>query len=321
MKVIVTGCAGFIGWKVVKKLCRLGFEVIGIDNLNDYYDVRLKEWRLKDINTEKNFSFIKANVADKEIISKIYPLGDFNAVINLASSVGIRTSFEDPYNYISTNLVGTLNLLEFCRQKGIKKFILASTSSLYAGKRTPFTEDVATLTPISPYAATKGGAEGLAYSYHYHYDIDVSVLRYFTVYGPTNRPDMAIFRFIKWAMEGKPIVINGDGTQSRDFTYVDDIAEGTIKALKKVGYEIINLGGDSPHSLNEAVSLLEKILNKKLEVKNLPFFKGDMQTTWASIAKAKTLLDWRPTVSFEEGLCRTVSWARENIELMSLIVI
>ncbi len=317
--IFVTGCAGFIGSYVVKALCLAGRSVIGIDNLNDYYDVRLKEWRLDNLKHYKNFTFIKGDIEDKEAMSDIFRSNRFDAVINLAARAGVGASLKDPFIYATTNIVGNLNLLEMCRKYNVEKFVLASTSSLYAGKEMPFKEEMSATTPTSPYAATKSAAEVMSYTYHYLYGIDVSVLRFFTVYGPAGRPDMSIFRFIKWAMEGRPVEVNGDGTQSRDFTYVEDIAEGAVAALKKVGHEIINLGGNSPHSLIEVISLIENTLDKKVKVTNKPFPREDVKATWANIDKAKTILNWSPRVSLSEGLNHSIEWARDNQFLVSQI--
>jgi nucleoside-diphosphate-sugar epimerase len=219
---------------------------------------------------------------------------------------------ENPFVYLSTNAMGNLNLLDICREFEINKYILASTSSLYAGQSTPFTENLPVNNPFSPYAATKKAAETMAYTYHYLYGIDVSIVRYFTVYGPAGRPDMSPFRFIKWILEGTPLTIYGDGSQERDFTYVDDIAEGTIKSLKLLGYEIINLGNNQPHKLSEMIKIIEKYTGKKASYKYESFHKADMKSTWANISKAKDLLDWQPQIGLEEGIKRTVQWMKEN---------
>jgi nucleoside-diphosphate-sugar epimerase len=198
--------------------------------------------------------------------------------------------------------------------------VLASTSSIYAGQSPPFHEDLKVDTPLSPYAATKKGAELLSYTYHHLYGLDISVVRYFTVYGPAGRPDMSIFRFIKWIYEEKPIKIFGDGTQARDFTYIDDIARGTIASLKPLGYEIINLGGGkNPISINQIIEILERLIGKKAKREYLNFHKADVKITWADISKAKKLLNWEPEISIEEGLKRTVNWSKENIELIKSI--
>jgi len=235
-------------------------------------------------------------------------------VINLAARAGVRYSLENPFIYLSTNASGCLNLLELCREYNVPKFILASTSSLYAGQQMPFKEELPVNNPISPHAVSKKSAEAMAYTYHYLYGIDVTILRYFTVYGPAGRPDMSPFRFIKWIMEGSPLEVFGDGSQQRDFTYIDDIARGTIKALEPLGYEIINLGGNKPYRLNESIKLMEKYIGRKAKCNYKEFQKADMKATWADIDKAKKLLDWQPKVSLEEGIKRTVIWTKDNWE-------
>ena len=317
--IVVTGAAGFIGSQVSQQLLDQGCKVIGIDNLNDYYDVRIKEWRLALLNNHPNFVFYQADIENLDAIRIIFKLHHPEAVINLAARAGVRYSIENPHVYMSTNAQGTLNLLELCRELGIKKFVLASTSSLYAGQEMPFKENLAVNTPISPYAASKKAAEAMAYTYHYLYGIDVTVTRYFTVYGPAGRPDMSIFRFIKWIMEGTPLEIFGDGSQSRDFTYVDDIARGTVAALKPVGYEVINLGNNHPDKLSKAIELVEEYTGKKAEKVYKDFHKADIFATWADISKAKHLLNWEPKVGLEEGLKRSVEWARENWEWLKEI--
>jgi nucleoside-diphosphate-sugar epimerase len=220
---------------------------------------------------------------------------------------------ENPHVYMSTNAQGTLNILEMMRKYEIKKMVLASTSSLYAGQPMPFKEDLPVNTPISPYAASKKAGEVMCYTYHYLFGIDISVVRYFTVYGPAGRPDMSIFRFIKWIDEGTPIELFGDGTQARDFTYVDDIARGTIKAMKPVGYEIINLGGGkNPISINYVIGQVENLLGKKAIIDHKSFHKTDIKETWADIKKAKELLDWQPSVALDAGLKNTVDWYLQN---------
>jgi len=312
MKVLVTGCAGFIGWKVARLLTDMGYEVVGIDNLNDYYDVRLKEWRLKDLLERSNFTFYRVDIENLEDLRDIFKKHKFDAVINEAARAGVRYSIKDPWVYMRTNAYGTLNLLELIKDFGVRKFVLASTSSIYAGQQMPFKEDLPVNTPISPYAASKKAAEVLTYTYHHLYGIDVTVLRYFTVYGPAGRPDMSVFRFIHSILRDEPIEVFGDGTQKRDFTYVDDIAEGTVKALKETGYEIINLGNNNPHELREVIQLVENFTGKKAKVINREFHKADLKATWADISKAKRILDWEPKISLEEGIRRTVEWFLEN---------
>ena len=314
-KVLVTGVAGFIASKTAELLLKEGVEVVGIDNMNDYYDVRLKEFRLEQLKGFKNFSFVKLDIEDKNALKVLFEKNRFDVVFNLAARAGVRASMENPEIYMTTNAMGTLNLLDLMRDFKVKKLVLASTSSLYAGQKMPFSENLAVKTPISPYAASKKAAEVMAYSYHYLYGIDVSVVRYFTVYGPAGRPDMSIFRFARWIREGKPLELFGDGSQSRDFTYVEDIARGTIAASKELGYEIINLGGgQNPISLQKIIGTLESLIGKKAIIQNFDFHKADIKETWADISKAEKLLGWKPQISIEEGLKRTVdSFQRYNM--------
>lgn len=313
MKILLTGAAGFIGWKTAQKLLDEGHTVIGVDNLNNYYDPRIKQWRLKTLKVMNNFIFHNADIENFEALKLLFEIYEpIDAIINLAARAGVRYSMENPFVYFTTNANGTLNLLELAKTYGIKKFVLASTSSLYAGQPMPFKEELPVNTPISPYAASKKAAEVICYTYHYLYGLDVSIVRYFTVYGPAGRPDMSIFRFIYKIMKGQPIEVFGDGSQSRDFTYVDDIADGTVRALKPLGYEIINLGGNKPYKLKEVIQIIEELLGKKAKIDYKPFHKADLKATWADITKAKRFLDWEPKVSLYEGLKRTVDWFKEN---------
>jgi UDP-glucuronate 4-epimerase len=316
-KYLVTGAAGFIASQVSKRLLDQGDRVVGVDNLNDYYDVRLKEWRLDQLKAypnAENFLFAGLDIEDQTKLGDLFKAeGPFDAILNLAARAGVRYSMENPHVYLSTNSQGTLNLLECMRAKGCKKLVLASTSSLYAGQKMPFTEDLAVNEPLSPYAASKKAGELMSYSYHKLYQMDVSVVRYFTVFGPAGRPDMSPYRFIKWITEGETIQMYGDGSQSRDFTYVDDIAQGTIEAIQDVGYEIINLGnGRKPTSLNIIISKLEKLIGRKAKIDYKPFHVADLMETWADISKAKRLLDWEPQVSLDEGLEKSVQWYMDN---------
>lgn len=319
--VILTGCAGFIGCKVAELLLQAGHLVVGIDNLNDAYDVRLKQWRLKLILHHPGFRFHQLDISDRAALSEPFeaacgPHGRGPvAVINLAARAGVRQSVEDPWVYYDTNVTGTLNLLDLCRKLGINKFILASTSSLYGqGNPLPYREDASTDAPLSPYAASKKAAETLCYTYHYLYGVDVTVLRYFTVYGPAGRPDMSLFRFVQWISEGHSVLVYGDGQQSRDFTFVDDIARGTIAGLKPLGYEVINLGSDTPVVLMDAIRLVEALVGKKAETMHTPRHPADVQATWAEISKAKQLLGWQPQSTFQDGVGALVRWYQANRE-------
>jgi len=313
MRVLLTGCAGFIGAKTAELLLEQGHTVIGIDNLNDAYDPKLKRWRLSRLQERPQFAFHPVDISEWDATKQVFEAQlPYDAVINLAARAGVRQSVENPWVYIATNTTGALNLLELCRQHGVNKYVLASTSSLYGNNERPFREDQPTDRPLSPYAASKKGAETLCYTYHHLYGLDITVLRYFTVYGPAGRPDMSIFRFIRWIAEGEPIQVFGDGLQERDFTYVDDIARGTIAGLKPLGYEIINLGGDRPVSLQWIIETIENLLGKKAVWQKQPMHPADVKATWADITKARTLLGWEPQVSVEEGLRRSVEWYLTN---------
>jgi UDP-glucuronate 4-epimerase len=316
-KYLVTGAAGFIASQVCSQLLDQSDLVVGVDNLNDYYDVRLKEWRLQQLENHRNaqnFSFEKLDIENQGSLKSLFKkTGPFDAVLNLAARAGVRYSMVNPHVYVTTNTEGTLNLLECMRENGCTKFVLASTSSLYAGQKMPFTEDLAVNEPLSPYAASKKAGELMAHSYHKLYQMDVSVVRYFTVFGPAGRPDMSIFRFIKRIDEGVPLEIFGDGSQSRDFTYLDDIARGSIAAIKDVGYEIINLGGGrNPVSLNRIIEKLEILIGKRAKIDHKPFHAADLKETWANIEKANNLLGWEPKISLDEGLEKSVSWYMQN---------
>jgi len=314
LNILVTGSAGFIGWKVTKELLERGDQVVGIDNMNTYYDPRMKEWRLQTLQGFKNFTFIRGDITNYEVLEQLFKNHSFDAIINLAARAGVRASLENPWIYYDTNVTGTLNLLECCRRYAVKKFVLASTSSLYgADNPLPFREDANTDRPLSPYAASKKAAEVLCSTYHYLYGIDVTVVRYFTVYGPAGRPDMSLFRFVKWISEGKPVIVYGNGKQERDFTFVDDIARGTLAALKPMGYEVINLGSDKPIVLIKALRLAEELLGKKANIEFMPRHPSDVLATWAAINKAEKLLNWRPEKPFEGGLQQLVAWYKENL--------
>ncbi len=308
---LVTGAAGFIASRIISMLLEAGDTVIGVDNLNDAYDVRMKEYRLKRLAGYPQFTFIKADIADRSLFADVSPLNGhtFDAIINLAARAGVRQSVENPWVYIDTNITGTLNLLEYSRQHKIPKFILASTSSVYGALAPlPTPETFNSDQPLQAYAASKKSAEVLCHAYHYLYGLDVTVFRYFTVYGPAPRPDMVMFRFTQWISEGRPVRVNGDGEQSRGFTYVDDIARGTLLGLKPLGYEIINLGGHEVIKVNELIGLLESLIGRNAEVKHYPAHPADMTTNWADTSKARQLLGWQPLVGMQAGASSLVDW-------------
>jgi len=316
---LLTGAAGFIASTVARMLLDAGHEVVGIDNLNDAYDPALKHWRLEQLAGRPGFSFRQVDICDLGGLEPIFAerrSTPFAGVLNLAARAGVRASVENPWVYVATNVDGTLNLLELCRRNGVMKFVLASTSSLYGGHNAlPFREDDDTDRPLSPYAASKKAAETLAYSYHHLHKLDVSVLRYFTVYGPAGRPDMSIFRFVRQISEGEPITVFGDGSQRRDFTFVDDIARGTIAALKPMGFATVNLGGDRPVELMEVVRQIAGVVGRSPAIQYRAPHPADVPATWASIERAKSELDWSPKTSLEEGLRACVTWFGQNRDL------
>lgn len=315
--ILLTGAAGFIGSHTARHLLDDGWQVVGIDNLNDYYDPRLKEHRITELQKREGFVFRHLDIEDLAGLESLFKEFRFEAVINLAARAGVRYSMVNPHVYMTTNAHGSLNLLELMRQRGCRKFVLASTSSLYAGHEMPFTEEMPVNRPISPYASSKKAAECMAFTYHHLYGIDATVVRYFTVYGPAGRPDMSPYRFIKWIAEGTPITMFGDGLQSRDFTYVDDIARGTVAALRPVGYEIVNLGGGrEPTNMLELIRLMEDRLGRKAVVDFQPTNNADMRDTQADPSKAQRLWGWEARVGLEEGLDRTIAWYRENADLV-----
>ncbi|MDP0500764.1 MAG: GDP-mannose 4,6-dehydratase [Verrucomicrobiota bacterium JB022] len=316
---LVTGCAGFIGWKTAELLLADGHEVVGVDDFNAYYDQRLKTWRLQQLQRFPGFTCHEGDICDEGLIAKAFAQGPFEAVFHLAARAGVRYSMEAPKLYFEVNTLGLLTVLDAMRQSsGPRKIVIASTSSLYAGLPMPFTEDLPVNTPISPYAASKKAAEALAYSYHHLYGFDISVTRFFTVYGPAGRPDMSPLRFCHWIYHGTPLTIYGDGLQTRDFTYVDDIARGTVAASRPLGYEVINLGGgNEPVSLMDMIRVFEDVLGRKATLKHEPVNASDMRHTHADISKARRLLDWEPVVAPEEGFRLTAQWYLDNLTWLS----
>ncbi len=305
---LVSGAAGFVGARTCTMLASDGHAVIGIDNLNAAYDVRMKEHRLAILQATPGFRFLKIDISAADELRAV--AGErIDGIIHLAARAGVRASVENPALFYETNVLGTLNMLELARAQGIKKFVLASTSSIYgANPPYPTPETASSSEPLQPYAASKKAAEVLAHAYHYLHGLDVTVLRYFTVYGPAGRPDLAMFRFCQWIYEGRTVKVNGSGEQSRGFTYLEDIARGTILALKPLGFEIINLGGHEVITINHLIEHLEGVIHKKARVEYGPLNPADMVLNWADVSKAGALLDWRPKVGLQEGIARLVEW-------------
>jgi UDP-glucuronate 4-epimerase len=317
---LVTGAAGFIGARTSELLIKAGHTVAGIDNMNDAYDPRVKEYRLRKLQAMPGFTFHKLDISNKSIIDS-FKEEKFDGVINLAARAGVRASVKDPWVYVESNMIGTLNMLEICRQTGTKKFIIASTSSIY-GEDPPYPtpESASSSEPLQPYAASKKGAEAMCHAYHHLYGIDVTVVRFFTVYGPAGRPDLSIFRFVKWISEGQPVRVNGNGEQSRGFTYIDDIARGVIAALRPLSYEVINLGGHEVITINNLIKLIEEVVGRKAIVEYGPPDLADMRSNWADVTKAGELLGWEPQFNMRSGIEQLVQWYNTEREWASQIL-
>ena len=310
MKILVTGGAGFIGSHLCEKLLGRGDTVVCVDNLNDYYDPLIKNANVESLEGNSNFTFYRADVRDYDALEKIFEKENFERVAHLAARAGVRPSIEQPLLYEEVNVKGTLNLLELSKKYKIENFVFASSSSVYgARKDVPFREADSVDNPISPYAASKKAGELFCYTYSHLYKIPMSCLRYFTVYGPRNRPDMAIYKFTKAVSEGEPIKVYGDGTSKRDYTYVEDIVDGTISAIdKQFDYEIFNLGNSNTVELNYLISLIEKNVGEEAEKETLPEQPGDVPITYADVSKAEKMLGYNPKVKIEEGIKRVVDW-------------
>ena len=325
MKALVTGAAGFIGASLSGALLKRGYNVIGIDNLNDYYDVSLKEARLKLLQCKPNFQFQKLDISDRAEMEELFSSGSFDTVVHLAAQAGVRYSIENPKAYVESNLVGFGNILEGCRQSKISHLIYASSSSVYgANTALPFVETDNVDHPISLYAATKRANELMAHVYSHLYGLATTGLRFFTVYGPWGRPDMALFKFTRNILSGEPIPVYNRGQMVRDFTYIDDVVEGVIRVLDRpptataasegiatrTPWRIYNIGNSHRVQLMDYISTLERELGKKAELSFLPMQDGDVPATEADIGKLESDFGYRPQVKVEEGIARFVAWYR-----------
>ena len=314
--ILVTGGAGFIGYHLSKKLLELNYNIIVIDNLNKYYDQKLKKDRLNILKEYNNFKFYKTDMTDFKELEKIIKKNKIDLIYHLAAQAGVRYSFENPEVYLTTNIEGTYNILKLMVKYKIYNLIFSSTSSIYGNSDKKFlTETDDTNHPVSLYASTKKACEGLIHYYHHQYNIKSIILRYFTVYGPYGRPDMALFKFTKNILEDKPIDVYNQGQHQRGFTYINDIVEGSFKALELFKqdrlFEIINLGNNQTNELEYFIELIEKELNKKAEKNYLPLQPGDVIKTAAGISKAKELLNWQPFTSLEQGISNFTKWYKE----------
>lgn len=324
-RVLLTGCAGFIGSSVARELLQRGYEVLGIDNLNSFYDEGLKQARLENLKDKAGFQFIQSDISDRPAMEGLFLNHEFSWVIHLAAQAGVRYSLINPHLYVQSNLVGFVNLIECARKKGLAHFVFASSSSVYGtNKKIPFSETDNVDHPISLYAATKKSNELMAHTYAHLYKLPLTGLRFFTVYGPWGRPDMAIYKFTKAIYENAPIDVYNEGKMRRDFTYVDDVVEGIIRTMEKPPatkedsrsqeaspyYRIFNIGNNQPVELLRLIQVIEENIGKKAVINWLPMQAGDVTATFADIDHLSDEIGYRPKVSIEEGVARFVDWYR-----------
>jgi UDP-glucuronate 4-epimerase len=338
MKILVTGAAGFIGSHLAIRLLERGDEVIGVDNLNDYYDVRLKESRLDRVKKYPGFTDIRADIHDRDAMAKVFAQHKPQRVVNLAAQAGVRYSLQNPYAYVDSNLLGFVNILENCRHHDVEHLVYASSSSVYGGNtKLPFSEHDNIDHPVSLYAATKKANELMAHTYSHLFGLPTSGLRFFTVYGPWGRPDMALFLFTKAILEGKPIDVFNHGNMMRDFTYIDDIVEGVIRVLDKPAaanpdfnadlpdpgtsnapYRVFNIGNNQPVKLMEYIEALESALGVVAEKNFLPMQLGDVPATYADTSELDAWVGFKPDTQVKDGVSRFVEWYREYYQVQSL---
>jgi UDP-glucuronate 4-epimerase len=313
MKALVTGAAGFIGSHLTERLLGDGLTVVGIDNFDEFYDPRVKRRNMAGFLSHPRFQLVEADIRDQAAMEKAIG-DDVDVVVHLAARAGVRPSIAEPMLYTDVNIHGTVVLLEIARQRNVSRFVFASSSSVYGNNsKVPFSEDDNVDFPISPYAATKKAGELICHTYHHLYGIAVNCLRFFTVYGPRQRPDLAIHKFARLIEEGRPVPIYGDGTMMRDFTYIDDIINGVVAAMDRcTGYEIYNLGESQPISVNDLIVALEQALGKKAIKQHLPLQPGDVDRTYADVTKAETYLGYKPSTDIQIGLARFVTWLRQH---------
>ena len=322
MNILITGTAGFIGYHLSDKLLALGYEVYGIDNLNDYYDVSLKQARLAQLLPNKNFIFKRLDISDRDAVAQLFTNNSFDCVINLAAQAGVRYSLKNPHAYIDSNIVGFTNILEGCRHSKVKHLLFASSSSVYgANTKVPFAVSDRTDRPVSLYAATKKANELMAYSYSHLYDLPMTGLRFFTVYGPWGRPDMAYFKFTQAIAQGKPIDVYNYGKMKRDFTYIDDVVEAVTRIIpnppqrsEEPPYKVYNLGNNSPVELGEFIQAIETALGKPAKKNLLPMQPGDVVATYADVDELIADFDFKPSISIDIGVKKFVDWYQQHYE-------
>ena len=318
---LITGGAGFIGSSLSTRLINEGNKVVAIDNFCDFYDEKVKQNNVKELLQNENFKLYRADIRDREAVKKIFEENQIDVVMHLAAMAGVRPSIENPILYQEVNCMGTQNILEEMKAHNIKNLVMASSSSVYGNcKEVPFREDMIVDFAISPYAATKKANEVMTHVYHKLFDMNVIMLRFFTVYGPKQRPDLAINKFTRLMLNNEEIPMFGDGSTSRDYTYIDDIVDGIIKSCDYVMshnnvYEILNLGNSSPVSLKEMINTIAKTIGVEPKIKQLPMQPGDVDRTFADVSKAKNLIGYEPKTSFEDGIRNFVNWYKENRNL------
>lgn len=314
MNCLVTGGAGFIGSHLTARLLREGHRVVIVDDFNDFYEPAIKEHNVARLQPAGSVALHRLDITDKPALDRVFAAERFDAVVHLAARAGVRPSIQQPLLYVQTNVEGTVNLLECARAAGIKKFVFASSSSVYGvNSKVPFSESDPIFKPISPYAATKLAGEALCHSYHHLYGMDMTCLRFFTVYGPSQRPDLAIHKFARLIAAGKPIQVYGDGTTRRDYTFIDDIVDGIMACIRgKFGYEIFNLGNSNTVELRYLIELLERALGKKATIDRQPEQPGDVPITFADVSKARRMLGYEPKTKIEQGIPKFVEWFRHQ---------
>jgi UDP-glucuronate 4-epimerase len=314
VKVLITGAAGFIGSHLVRHLLDRGDEVVGLDNFNDYYDPRIKRRNLEPFMDNQAFALIEGDIRDGAAMEKWFERHAFDGAVHLAAMAGVRPSLERPDLYFDVNVNGTLNVLENVRRFDVGKLVFASSSSVYGGnKKVPFSEEDDVSAPVSPYAASKRAGEIMCYTYHHLYKLNIFCLRFFTVYGPGQRPEMAIHKFVRRILKGDPIPVFGDGSSRRDYTYIDDIMDGVLKSLDKcAGYRIYNLGESRTVKLKDLISAIESVCGKKAVIDRLGDQPGDVPQTYADIDRACAELGYAPSIPIEEGLKRFMAWYRDQ---------
>ena len=316
MKILITGAAGFIGSNLCERLVN-DHQVVGLDNFCDFYDIKIKRKNVAKLSKNENFHLIKADIRKLDELEDIFALHNFDLVIHLAAMAGVRPSIENPVLYTEVNINGTVNLLEECRKHNVKKFIFASSSSVYGNnKKVPFSEKDSVDHPISPYASTKKAGELICHSYHHLHQISLACLRFFTVYGPRQRPDLAIHKFSRMMLKGDEIPVFGDGSTRRDYTFIDDILDGILKTINYVMngtvFDVFNLGESQTISLSEMIKTIENELQIKAKKKIFPLQPGDVDQTFADITKSRKILGYDPKTNFQSGIAKFIDWLKEN---------